>query len=315
MNRSFLVLLVVAVALVLLVLLLANPFQDSIRDDNPEPEDLFESSGVAAADQIGIRAPSLERVTLARGSEGWVVANKGNFPADTTAVGSILEAIQRARSTGIVSTNPQNRGKFQVDTTGVEILVSAESKPVAHFFVGKVGQDFTTSYVRRADGDDVYVVRGINHQLFSRPQGLRDRTLMSFPIDSVSEVVAEMPEGGWGLARTDTAWVLSAGGDLPVSALESEVDRLMKALSTLAADGFLDAGADTVATGLESPDYTFTVRFMNGSEARVEVGKKSDTNQYYVARPDRRAVFLLAEWRLNNLAKTPEDLITPDGGP
>jgi hypothetical protein len=89
------------------------------------------------------------------------------------------------------------------------------------------------------------------------------------------------------------------------------VDQLLRSLSTLSADGFLDTVPDTLDTGLEAPDYSFLIRFMNGSESEITVGGKNAANQRYVARPGRNVIYLMGDWRLNNSAKTFVDLTSP----
>ena len=302
-------LLIVAVVLVVLVLIFANPFEDSIRQDNPERTDLFDAALVPGVDRLEIRASGIPPAVLVQQVDGWVVSSRNDFPADTTAVGAMLRSIRTSESLGVASTNPDNRSKFQVDSTGVLVVASAGGAPVAHFIVGRIGQDFTTSYVRKDGRDEVLIVRGMNRNLFARTQGYRDRTLFRFETTSVQMVGVTTPEEAWEVTRGDTAWVLTTGDGATEVAQAPVVEQILKALSTLSADGFLDDPPDTVDTGLASPDYTFRVRFMNGSEARVAVGKKNDRNQRYVSRPDRDAIYLMGDWRVTNAAKKALELV------
>lgn len=305
----------VAAVLVVLVLVFANPFKDSIRSDNPEPAALFVQP-VTNPDRITIAAGTGDPTVLAREGDAWVVASEGSFPADTAAVSTILRSVRGVRSSGVASNNPRNRSKFQVDSTGVQVSVSGPEGDAVRFTVGNQGQDFTTSYVRVEGSDDVHIVRGLNRNMFVRPQGFRDRTLLAFEPASVRSVTLTRPEGGWRVVRTDTAWTVQASGaDAAVPAKPEEVDRLLQNLSTLSADGFLEGEADTVDTGLDAPSAVFTVEFMNGAEAAVQLGGQNERKQYYASRRDREAVYLVAEWRTGNVLKTFSDLArAPEGG-
>lgn len=303
-------LLLVAVVLVILVLVFANPFQDSVRQGNPERVEVFDPSRLGDVDEIVIRSPSVDPAVLKRTGDEWVVASKDGFPADTSAVGTMLRAIRGAKSFSVASTNPANRGKFQVDSTGVEIVASAGGAEVAHFTVGRMGQDFTTSYLRRDGSDDVLVVRGLNRNIFSRAQGYRDRTLLRFETTEVQTVSVKTPEEQWEITRGDTAWTVQRPGDAEGTRMKTETaEQLVRFLSTLSADGFLDDPADTVQTGLEDPEYSVVVRLMNGSESGIVVGGKNASNQRYVSRPDRQVVYLMGDWRMNNVAKKYDDLV------
>jgi hypothetical protein len=303
-------LLVLAVVLVALVLVFANPFQDQIRKDNPERTQLFASEDIHRTDRLEIRTgPGVEPVVLARHGEDWVVASRGDFPADTSATSTMVRALGNAKITGVASKNPENRSKFQVDSTGVDVAAFAGDQRIGRFTLGRIGQEFTTSYLRLDGSDEVLVVRGLNRNLFARTQGYRDRTLFKFEVDAVQSIRARTPEEEWEIVRGDTAWMVR-GGDAfdPVAAQQSVVDQLIGSLSTLSADGFLDTVPDTLDTGLAAPGHAFTVRFMDGSEVKIAIGGVNDANQRYVTRPDRSAIYLMGDWRLNNSAKSYADL-------
>lgn len=303
-------LLVAAVILVALVLIFANPFRDSIREDNPESTQLFASEDIDGADRLEIRSgPGAEPVVLALRGGNWVVASRGDFPADTTAIGTMIRALGNARITGMASKNPENRSKFQVDSTGVDVAVFAGDRTIGRFMLGRIGQEFTTSYLRLDESDEVLVVRGLNRNVFARTQGYRDRSLLSFEVDAVQSIRVRTPEEEWEVIRGDTTWMAILGGESePVVAQQPVVDQMLRSLSTLSADGFLDVVPDTLDTGLETPDYAFSVRFMNGSESEISVGMKNTANQRYVARPGRNVIYLMGDWRLNNSIKTYADL-------
>lgn len=312
MNRPGAKLLILAGILVVLVFVFANPFQDRIRGKGPQSEALFDKAKVMGADKIEIRNGAAPPVLIQHQGDDWVVTSRGGFPADTTAVGTILRAVGGAKSTGVASRNPANRSKFQVDSTGVRVTISKGPETLASITVGKMGQDFTTSYVRNDDDKQVLVVRGVNKNIFTRPQGFRDRTLFHFDPVNVQSVAAVIPDGGWVLTRADSAWTVSRPGGETVAADGKAVDQLLKTASTLSADGFLDAGADTAHTGLEAPPYSFTIHFLDGSQAQVDIGEKNGKNQRYARRPDRNVVYMMGDWRVTNLAKKYDDLVQPE---
>jgi uncharacterized protein DUF4340 len=307
-NRSQIRMLSLAAVLLLLVFVFANPFKDSLKRDKREWATVFDAKKVAGADRIDIVTAS-DSTVVVREDGNWVVATKANFPADTMAVGNLLRSVQNAKSAGVASSNPENRAKFQVDTTGVRVKVTAQNAVVAQFTLGKMGADFTTSYVLPAGSNEVLVIRGMNRNIFARPQGMRDRTIFKFAPATLKEVVAETADGGWELIRTDSTWSARKRGEEGIHPADKTVaNALVQSLSDFSADSFLDGPTDTVDTGLAAPAQRFTVRFMDGTEATVAVGKKNDRSQYYVSRPDRKAVYLMSEWRFGNISKTVEEL-------
>ncbi len=308
MSRSGTILLIVAVALAALALLLANPFRDSVRRDNPESEPLFAGDAVMDANRVEIRAPGEAPVILTRGAGGWTVASRDGFPADSAAVASILRGAADARTTGPVSTNPENFGRFQVDSTGVGVRMTGEDGDLAAFTVGKSGRDFTTSYIRPEGAEAVYVVRGLNRNLFTRPKGFRDPSILRFDPSSVVGVTLTDPEGGWTVTRTDSMWVRSRDGEEPSPASAQGVDDLLRGLGTLDADAFADGAPDTLDTGLENPGTTIVVRFDDGTEKEILIGNENGRNQRFVARPGRRVLYLLGQWRVDRLVRDYDSL-------
>ena len=244
MNKNFVTLALAALVLVGLVFAIANPFKDSIRSDNPERVDLVDAAAIRGADHLQIRIAGKDDVVLKRGGDQWVVESQGGFPADTSAVSAVLGAVAGAKSLKVVSANPEKRGKFQVDETGVEVTVFAGGQELSHLWVGKAGTDFSTSYVRMDDADPVHVVRGINRNMVDRYRGFRDHTLLKFDLADVSGVMADLPAGGWELARGDTAWIVTPSAGEAVGADDTQVDTFLRALSNVAADGFADTGVD-----------------------------------------------------------------------
>ena len=305
MNRRMLL---IAAVLIVLVVVFANPFKDQLKREKRDLVAVFDKQKIETADHIEV-ATATDSSVVVRQDGKWVVASQNAFPADTAAVGNLLRALENARSAGVVSNNPENRSRFQVDATGVRVKVLAQNAVVAQFTLGKMGADFTTSYVLPAGSNEVQVVRGLNRNLFWRPQGMRDRTLFKFDQATLKQVTAETPEGGWELIRTDSTWSVRKRGEEGIHPAEKTLaSTMVQSLSDFAADAFLDNPSDTVHTGLDHPAYRYTLRFMDGTEASVAVGGKNDRNQLYAQRPDRPAVYLLSEWRLTNVKKTVEEL-------
>jgi hypothetical protein len=307
MNRSTLLMLGAAILLAGLVLLFANPFGG--RGGGRAEAPLFAAVQNAQPDHIEIHAPPPTPATvLERQGQDWVVASQANFPADTAAVHSILRAVAGARSSEIVSNNPANRGKFQVDSTGVDVRISEGTRELAHFVVGKGGQDFTTSYVRPVDSNQVRVVRGINRNMFQRARGFRDLALFRFDPATVAKVQLQVPGGGWTLTRGDTAWTVSSPGAPGGPGKKEVVDQLLNSLSRLSADDINDE-PDSAMVGVAHPDTVLTVTFQDGLSQTLSVGRRTPgTGQRYARTSKAPTVYLLAEWRIRSFAKTADDL-------
>jgi len=312
MNRSHLTLAGVALVLVALVLLLNNPFQDQVRRDNPEKSALFAVDDPAAVDRIQITGTDGATSTLVRSGAQWTVEDMNGFPADTAAVSSMLKSLTGIQAGNVVSHNPDNRAGLGVDDSGVKVAVWGGGKELASFVIGTTAQsDFTSSYLRPADGDAVYQVRGVNRNLFARSQGYGDRTLMAFEPEQVASLTLAAADTGWTVVHEDSVWTVSSPDGTAGEGMEGMVTTVLRTLSRLNADGFATDLPDSVDTGLDAPELTYTARLLNGTEWTVAVGGKNERNQRYVSRPDRDAVYLLGEYRLTPVRKRARDLLAP----
>ena len=309
MNRSTWILGLAALVLAALVLVVIRPFEDSVRRDNPRKTKLVAIEDPASIDGIEITAPGKQFV-LARSTSGWSVANRDDFPADTAAVGSVLKAVANLSVGSVASHNPAKQGTLGVDSLGVDVAVKASGRELAHFVVGKSDPgDFTSSFVRPADSDDVYRVRGVNRNLFNRAQGFRDRTLASFNPEDVASVELAAADTGWVVTRADSVWAVSSPDGTEGEATEAQVKAITRILSTLSADGFQDEAIDGATAGLDEPEMTFTVRTLSGREWVVRIGAKNARGQHYASRPDRKAIYLINDWRLRSLRKRASDFL------
>jgi len=312
MNRTHLLLAAVAAVLVALVLLVNNPFQDQVRKDNPEKTALFAIPDAGAVDRIEVTGLDGKKSAVVRSGAAWTVETMNGFPADTAAVSSMLRSLTGIEAGNVVSHNPENRAGLGVDSTGVLVTVSGGGKELASFVIGNTAQsDFTSSYLRPADGDAVYQVRGVNRNLFNRSQGMGDRTLMAFDPEQLNSLTVVSADSGWTAVHADSTWTITTVDGAGGEGMEGMVMTVARALSRLNADGFATDLPDTVDTGLDRPEYTYTARLLNGTEWTLAVGGKNDRNQRYVSRPDRNAVYLLGDYRLGPLRKRASDLMMP----
>lgn len=307
MNRSTLMLGGAALVLAALALALVVGRDPLGRDETPGRAVFALPSG-AAVDRMEIRPPAGETTVIERASSGWLVSSHGNFPADTSAVSTLLRTLGGLKGGSLVSRKP-DRPEFELGPAGVEVALSESGRELLRFEVGKNDpQSFTQSYARVAGKDEVYLVQGLNRNLFTRPQGFRDRALASFAPEQVASLAVAAADTGWTATRADSIWTIVSPDGTEGEANEALVNTAIRSFATFAADGFLEAGADTVDTGLGAPGITVTVTLLSGETQSVAIGGRNEKGQRYASRPDRDAVYVIGEWRLNPFRRRAAEL-------
>lgn len=308
MNRSTLILGGAAIVLALLAVVLVKPGRDPLGRDRKATGSFLGLDASAPIDRVEIRVPGSEPTVLEESSTGWFVASEKDFPADTAAVSTLLRTVRGMAGGALVSRKP-DRPEFELGTAAVEIAVSGGGRELTRFEVGKGDQkSYTSSYVRPSGKDEVYLVRGVNRAIFNRTQGFRDRTLASFAPEQVASLTVAAGDTGWTATNEDSLWTVSSPDGTSGKANETLVNAALRSFSAFAADGFAD-DADSLDTGLTAPEITVTVRLLSGAEQTVAIGGKNERGQRFAARPDRRAVYLIGEWRLNPFRRRAAEMV------
>ena len=277
-------------------------------------------------------------LTVLRKDDGWVIPERGGFPAD---VGKVREFVLQALSLKVGQSEPigdKDRARLNLDASGTQVeFGNAEGKALATLTVGKkyFKREVDNPEKARADGrfvalpadpKTVYVVSDPLAQATARSAEWIDRR--SFQVEKVKTLELRYPDGGgWRIERDgDNAdWRLA--GLRPGEKLD--VTKANAASYSLSLLELADvAPKDVSDTGLDKPT-TIEATTLDGLAYSIKVGKLAGDN-YYVsftssgapAKDDKNVdlrkllsqhVLLLPKAKLEDtLKKRPEMLETKD---
>ena len=287
---------------------------------------LFPGFAADRVSSVEIKAKDGE-VRLNREGDAWLVATSDNYPADQEAVGKMLQTVTELKSTLIASRSAEKHSQFEVDVNGgveVAMLGAGGEDALARLFVGKMGADYMSTYVRRADQDAVLLADGYLRSVFDKgARGWRDRTIFNFKTDQVQkltlapqekeEIVIEARDsGGWQIIKPEIA-----------PAEKDEVDSILREVSKLSADEFAEkkepseqtdgtSEAERIASSLEEykladPQSKVTVDLKDGSLRILHIGDEFG-QRYYVKREGKDTVFLVSKSKIDRIFRNLEDL-------
>jgi hypothetical protein len=244
-------------------------------------------------DKIEIKAPSSSLVLEKRGVE-WFVAKPVNYKADQASVGIIIHQIKNLEIKNIVSDKPDKFAVFQVDQTGIQVMVFEKGAEKVAFIVGKMAGSYTESYARKVNSNDVLIVEGASSYMFDRPvKEWRDKTIFTTPKESLKDIRYQYGDTTFNLTNGDSVWYV--GKD---KAQQSVVDGILSSLSNLQADDFIDS---TV-----SPKGMAMIAY-GGFQLRFSYDKT--VNKYYVQSSTSQQWFVLEQWKANQILKRKKDII------
>jgi len=249
----------------------------------------------AAVDRIEIRSPNGPAVIERQGGV-WMLTTPVRYRADDGTVASTLSSGKHMALKGLVSSNPQKRSLFQVDSTGTMVRIFEHGAEKTVFWIGKPSPSYTETYVRREGSNDVYLASGMFSSTFSRrTTEWRDKTIFKTDQDAIAGVTLRFGDTAVVLTRQDSIW--KVGDD---AAKTDVVKSFVGALANLQADDFID----TAVAGM--PPLTLQIE-LGGTQVRLY--RMKDADRFYVQTSATPQLFVVEGWRASQVVKRKKDFL------
>jgi Domain of unknown function (DUF4340) len=259
----------------------------------------------------GFRFPAIKRsdvdtVVLVRGGDTTVLARKDStrwtangHPAAPQAISDLLSALSDSISSSeLVAERRASQAGLGLDSVGgVRAQVKAKGKTLADVVVGHRSADFSGGYIRRADQDASYLVRGRLVDVLSRASDeWRDHRIAVVPPDSVATLEVSRGAKRYQLRRGPGGWRLSSGG----AADSSRVNDLLISYRTVDAVGFASP-AQTDSARFARPDRRTRLLRKDGSSI-VTLLFDSTATGFWVKPDTGKTVYRVDSYTADRLA-------------
>ena len=242
----------------------------------------------AKVNRIVISVPNKRDVVLKKKGAKWEV-QKGNgesYQADKSSIQEIISTMSSLKPEAIVSHNPKQFTRYEVDSTGTKVNFQNGNNQLASIILGRFqmsGQRNVNTYVRPANQNTVFLVNGFLTRSFNRPlDAWRDKQVWNIPRSNVTQFDMVYPadssytvvsggKGSW-LYGTDT---LKAG----------IVDNILDHVIRINLNSF----ADTLKpASLTKPLYTVRLHLKGGDTREVHFtpGVKNNKNNFLITASD-----------------------------
>jgi hypothetical protein len=281
------------IALILVVLLAilggaALLYQYQERSRRPENvgtlgRNLFKDLKAAEVAAIRIVEPK-STLTVQRKNDRWVIAERGDFPAD---VAKVREFVLQALSLKVGQSEPigdQDRARLNLDESGTQVeLADADGKTLNKLIVGKkyFKREVDNPDKARADGrfvalpgepKMVYIVSDPLNQATTSSAGWIDKS--SFKVEKVKTLEVRYPDGG--------SYRIERGGDSAdwrlAGARPDEKLDISRANAASYSLGLLElADVAPKGTALEDP-VSIQAGTLDGLSYSIKVGKLQGDN-------------------------------------
>jgi hypothetical protein len=281
-----------------------------------EGQRLFEGLEVDQIVKLGIRGLGDEQIQMARGADGWVLPEAGDYPIQAGKVEAFLEKMLSVRADRLVTGTRDSHKRLQVTDEEFERLIEFELEDGTQhkLFLGSSPR-FQVIHVRADDQDEVYLALGLSaSDAGSGVSNWIDTTYFSVPQDELVAITLENGNGRFEFEKDEAGnWTminLPAGETL----LENNVRSLATRVSLLRMQRPLGR-EEKEAYGLDDPNARFTLltRDDAGNEQThiVRIGALLEGEQGFVVKSAASPYYvLMAEFTVKDLVeRTMQDFI------
>ena len=305
---------------ILFFLITVLAFYISSQKDEKTHYELPDIKEIQAGDisKISIKKKDSE-IVLVRESDKWLISDK-KYPADNTLVENMLNAISGLTLTALASES-KNYAMYELDDKNrVSVEAFKGDSLLRKINIGKNTPTHHQTFVMIDDNHRVYHSKGTIRREFDRTLNeLRDKKVMSFS-DDISEIVLKKEKEEMTIIRAAAPLsvdVSETGKDPHApeeevqkwttagskSVKDSEVDEMIKTLSALQCDDFME---DKTKEDFKSPIFTATLKGLD--TYTISLFEKKD-EQYPAVYSGSEYPFLLSEWKAKKIMKDFEELL------
>jgi len=303
----------IAIAVIIVAASLYLYFRNADRTHYDLP--VLEEIESARITRLEISRPS-GALVLARRGEGWVVDPQG-YPVDRARIDEILAAVGGLTATSLVSVSGNYPQYDLGPETKIAVAAYSGAQSLRRFEVGKPASTHRHTYVTLEGDPRIYKVRENIRRLFEiETDRIRDRGVHRLERQFVTGLSLAGPGGSVELTKvhkplepaeedgrapeTVVAWETSGG----VEADAAVVDAILNRIVNLQADGFPEA---LDAEDLGAPEQVLVTT--GAAPDTLSIFGPYGEDRYLAASSQYAFPFLLAEWKVNQIRKSPEEVL------
>jgi hypothetical protein len=241
------------------VLLTSSAFhsgmEKQVRDLRDKQILRFEDADVR---KIAVVGPDRD-ILLVRAGDDWKIEQPRAYAADTSTVRSFLSSLRAARATDFPDENPADLQPYGLDMPRLAVtLFVGKDEDRKEILIGKEAKE-DKLYVKSSSRPTVYEVNDwVYHDLDKKLNDFRDKTVLAFDKDAITEVAIVPSDGeSFTLQRKDKTWHLS-GAQEQVDA--TKADQFLSDLHSLKGYEIAAEAPESLEPyGLASPKLTITL--------------------------------------------------------
>jgi len=246
------------------------------------------------------------------------------YKADMEKVTPIIDTMKELESGQLVTSKPEEKSKLGVmgSLMGTEIHVyDSENNEVVGVILGAPEGNYTSTYIRKPDSDEIYRVDGNAYMPFQKKVGdFRDRKLFDTAPEAINSVNVTDNENVrvYSLTRVDLEFKGSMADGTAITLDTAKVDDLLSSLGSLSVASFVNPDEEIRSPrpeggewdpadpfGLRIPLRIITYTDAAGSTFTLNVGMKAGSNYYAIIADKPMDIFKVSAAKINEISLDP----------
>ncbi len=287
----------------------------------PQPSQAAAGTLFAGLDPAQVQSLAIDWedkvITLTRSGDGWVLPDKGDFPANASAVTDLLTKLAQVDTSRLVAGNAASHARLRVDEQNPvrRVEITAADGTQTTLYVGTSPNARATN-VRAGGSDNVYLTSALSTgDLRVDTTAWVDTQFLNLDPATIDSLNVENAQGAFTLTKESSgAWTLpelSPGDRLITGTVEGWV----RNLATLGLSDVL--GSESLpAYGLDAPTATLTLDFqatpavtgtvVPAAPVQLLIGAKDDASGSYAVKAST------SPWIVRVAAATLDPLVLAD---
>jgi hypothetical protein len=256
-------------------------------------------------------------LTVERRNERWII-EPGEYPADGGKVDEMLKALSEFTLTSLVAESENYSQYDLVEDKRIAIEAFAGEQSLIKFDIGKTASTYRHTYVKLSDDEKVYQARSNIRRVFEPEMDkLRDRNVLkidrsaitglsvksgteTISLEKFSRPSEPVEEGGIPPAEV-TSWITPDSTEADSKVIDTILGRTVN----LQCDGFPESGT---RGDLGVPSFVLAFKGTDMDTLYI-YGQNEEDKKYLAASSQYRFPFMLSEWKVNNIKKSPGEIM------
>lgn len=286
-----------------------GPLQ-SWQTDKNKSDNFFSGINIDNIDKIEINNNGKSSVLVKEASStgsgqvSWKVDGTKDFYVNQDLSDNFVSVLKEAQADDfeLVSESADKKTDFYNNGVGIEVSLFSDNNDILDFIVGRLGSDFSSTYITQEGISETYLVDASLFGAFSITDW-RDKTIFANNQADVNKIRLQYPNREFTVERQEQGWVGVSPYSFEVD--EEKVNEVLSLMTDLTAIGLPEQTFE--GTGLEKNSIIVEASgdvFSN----TIMLGDADENGFYFAKRGDSDNIYLISEEQKIGLDKSIGDL-------